>query len=62
MIDNKLINIVMSYGANSYYIKIDKLELNKESRYCLNGYFRLDSNDQNFTFCKDTDETTITIN
>mgnify|MGYP001413469749 CR=1 FL=1 len=62
MIDNKLINIVMTYGTNSYYIKIDELELNEESRYCLNGYYRFDSNDQNFTFCKAIDETTITIN
>ena len=61
MVENKLINIVMSYGADSYFIKIEELELNEENRYCLNGYYKLNSNNQKYTFCKTTDETTITF-
>ena len=62
MIENKLINIVMLYGNDSYFIKIQDIDLNTSDKYCLNGYYKYKGDNTFFKFCKTIDETTITIN
>tara|TARA_B100000780_G_C21091237_1_gene439785 strand:+ start:201 stop:869 length:669 start_codon:yes stop_codon:yes gene_type:complete len=61
MIENQLINVVMSYGSDSYYIKLENIELNEENRYCLKGYYKHENKNQSFIQCQTQDEATISF-
>ena len=61
MIENQLINVVMSYGSDSYYIKLENIELNEENRYCLKGYYKYENKNQSFIQCQTQDEATISF-
>ena len=62
MIENKLINTVMTYGSNSYYIKLENIEVNEKNRYCLKGYYKHKNDDQYFIQCQTLNEKTISFN
>ena len=62
MIENQLINVVMSYGSDSYYIKLENIVLNEENRYCLEGYYKYQNENQLFIQCQTQDEATISFN
>ena len=61
MIENQLINVVMSYGSDSYYIKLENIVLNEENRYCLEGYYKYQNENQLFIQCQTQDEATISF-
>tara|TARA_B100001248_G_scaffold261024_1_gene250899 strand:- start:2416 stop:3084 length:669 start_codon:yes stop_codon:yes gene_type:complete len=62
MIENKMKNIVMSYGVDSYYLKLQNLDSNSYEEYCFSGYYRIKNENVNFIFCKSADETSFNTN
>lgn len=59
MIESRTNNSVMSYGDDSYFIKLTNLTLNNKSIFCFDGYIYSDNFERKFLFCKSQYEETI---
>ena len=59
MIESSTNNSVMSYGDDSYFIKLTNLTLNNKSIFCFDGYIYSDNSERKFLFCKSQYEETI---
>ena len=59
MIESQTINSVMTFGEDSYFIKIKDLSVNKEFIFCLDGYLYSNNVETEFLYCKSGYEETI---
>ncbi len=60
MIESKTINSIMSFGDDSYFIKLEDISVDKESLYCLDGNILNNGIKTEFLFCKSITDETIT--
>ena len=60
MIESKTINSIMSFGNDSYFIKLEDIAIDKGPLYCLDGYILNSGTKTTFLYCKSEEDETIT--